>query len=123
MWAWQPTDGSLREAAPPTRCASIWAYSNATRAAIVAATCHTTDPAQPHNQAFDLLPAGQGAVRLRARLSGLCLSAGTSAAGDAITQEDCNGAQALLWAPIQDAPGSGVWTPAAGGSLCVAAQS
>ena len=122
-WAWNASgDGSVREAAAAGRCASVFGYSNATGARIVAAPCHTDDPSQPGNQAFDVQPAAGGAVRVRARLSGLCLAAGSGASGAAVTQVACDGGAAALWAPLASAPASGDWRlQQAGGAAAGAA--
>jgi hypothetical protein len=136
-WAYAPGDGSLRLARGGGACASVWGFSNASGARVVAAACHPGQ-GQPRNQAFDLVAGSGGGggeggggsgggsgggVYVRSRMSGLCVGAGGGALGALLTQGACSGPGAL-WLPPASAPGAGAWQLAAqaGGALCVAAE-
>ena len=115
-WQVNSTDGSLR-AAGGTLCASVFAYSKEPGAAIWGANCHTQNPLQPANQAWDVVQATGGSARVRSRLSGLCVAAGASA-NATLSQLACDDA-ATLWTAPPDQPGLGPWSPAGAQNLCV----
>jgi hypothetical protein len=114
-WRVNATDNSLR-ADGGALCASVFAYSKLPGAAIWGAQCHTDDPSQPANQAWELDQA-PGGVRVRSRLSGLCVVA-ASAANATLTQSACDGGAATVWS-VPDQPDAGPWTPAGAPALCV----
>ena len=110
------SDGSLRCGG---LCAGVFAYSNSTGAAVVLAKCHTTDPSQPGNEAFDVIEAPPAAgVLVRSRMSGLCV-APASPAG--LEQRDCAGSAGVRWL-LPASPQLGVWQQADSPSLCVTAS-
>ena len=120
QWRVNGTDGSLRSDGDAL-CASVFAYSKQPGAAIWGAECHTDDPSQPANQAWDIVQApGGGGVRVRSRLSGLCISA-ASVDKAALSQDACDAA-AALWsaAPPEQPAAPGPWAHAGAPALCVA---
>jgi hypothetical protein len=116
--AWQAnaTDGSLR-ADGGSLCASVFGYSKLPGAAVWGAQCHTGDPSKPPNQEWDVVQA-PGGVRVRSRLSGLCVAADAQA-GAALSQLACDGAATLWSAPPDQPAAAGPWAPAGAPSLCV----
>ena len=115
-WGYAAGEGTLRLLRDGGGCASVWGYSNASGARVVAAACHTERA--PHNQAFDAVGGG----RLRSRMSGLCLAAVSGQAGAPLTQEECSGPWGV-WGPLASAPAAGAWALAQpGGALCVEAS-
>jgi hypothetical protein len=114
-WRVNATDFSLR-ANGGALCASVFAYSKLPGAAIWGAECHTDNPSQPANQAFELVQA-PGGVRVRSRLSGLCVAA-TAAANATLSQQACD-ADATVWSVQPDEPAAGPWAPVDAPALCV----
>ncbi len=125
-WFFNASDGSLR-ADGGALCASVLAYSKQPGAAIWSAHCHTGDPSQPANQAWDLVQApgggggggGGGGVRVRSRLSGLCVAASAATANATLSQQACDAA-GTVWSAPPAAPAPGPWSPAGAPALCVA---
>jgi len=115
-WRVNATDFSLR-ADGGALCASVFAYSKVAGAAIWGAPCHTDSPSQPANQAWELIQA-PGGVRVRSRLSGLCVAA-AAVAKATLSQQACN-ADGTVWSAPPGEPAAGPWAPADVPALCVA---
>jgi hypothetical protein len=81
------SDGTL-EPLPGGLCASIFGYSNASGAQIVCAACHAEE--SPHNQAFDLDRVPSGGVRVRSRMSQLCVAPVSAESGSKLVMGKCS---------------------------------
>ena len=112
QWRYFSTDGSL-EPSTTGLCASVFGYSNSTGARVVSAGCHTG--VAPHNQAFDLETVPSGGVRVRSRMSQLCVAPASAVDGAELVQSECGG-QWTTW-------GVGTGSPSPwelkGAALCV----
>ena len=97
VWSYDESTGGISIGTPPSLCASIYAYSNKTGAAIWGAECHSANPI--HNQAFDLLPSTAAAaaigVKMQSRLSHLCISVDVGVVNATLSQKACD--QATSW--------------------------
>ena len=96
VWSYDESTGEI-SLFSGTLCASIYAYSNKSGAAIWAADCHASDPVQ--NQAFDLLPitttTSSNGVRMQSRLSHLCISVDVGIVNASLSQKSCD--SSTIW--------------------------